>query len=83
MTIKITQKDIDKGERGGSCNGCAVARAASRAFGKPVAVGNIWAIEASTCRRLFSIPISMRWWQNCFDIGLEVKPVEFEVEVSD
>ena len=79
VKVSVTQDDINHGERR-SCARCPVARAMTRALGKPVSAGpdGWWTLGDGSIHRF---PLDVRANVMAYDeIGLMVP---FEFEVSD
>lgn len=77
MKIQVTQEDIDKGEKN-LCHKCAIALAATRAFGKPMKAMR-WRIEDPATGKSFTTPKEVGTFMFRYDDGLPVKPFEFEL----
>lgn len=74
MKIKVTEDDILMGTRKSSCR-CPVARAASRAYGKPIKVGNA---TYSHDGLAWPLPKEALAFIVAFDHFQYVKPFEFD-----
>jgi hypothetical protein len=86
LTITVTQEDIDLGEK---CNSmqCPVARAAARAFGRPVAVGKAGIYDPQVWNTMIcQMPGWVNRWIGEFDDipeTMNIGPIEFTVTVPD
>jgi len=77
MKIQVTQEDIEKGVRN-VCAWCPVARAATRAFGKPMKAMR-WRLEDVATGECIETPKEVSRWMFKFDDHQPVEPFEFEV----
>jgi hypothetical protein len=86
MRIRVTERDIDAGERG-ECLRCPMTLAANRATGK-----FCWVDFKDRAKRQLMLvidgvgcvplpPEARRWVKN-FDAGRRVKPLAFAVEIK-
>lgn len=80
MIIDVTQTDIDSGTRR-SIASCPLARALTRAFGRPVGAEDV-VIDFNKGWRIASLPKRAIAFRNNFDAGRPVMPFEFEIEVE-
>jgi hypothetical protein len=87
MRIRVTQRDIARGERG-DCLLCAITLSANRATGRRCRVD----FTGWCCRRLVliidggaiaaSLPPEARRWVKDYDAGRKVVPVAFAVQLQ-
>lgn len=68
LKVEVTQEDIDLGRRGFS-DSCALARALTRATGKPASVGlNLW-WRSKNRAETWPLTPAMREFRRAFDSG--------------
>lgn len=86
MLIRVTQEDIDHGQRG-FCATCPVALAATRAAGREIRIGySTWLAGTVTGwlqgERSGPLPKAVSEFIDRFDAGDPVQPFEFELELT-
>lgn len=79
MKITVTAEDIKEGHRGNACL-CPIALAMIRATKDEWAVGT-FSVRRRYQRRAFALPKRVMAWIFRFDIGKEVKPFSFTLDL--
>lgn len=80
MLIQVTKEDIENGVQR-NCEKCPLARAISRAFGKPIRVGAYLAqFFGAGLGESTDLPPNALAFRKAFDAGKPVQPFEFEIE---
>lgn len=80
MLIKVTQEDIDLGEKL-NCNECPVARAMSRAFDCKISTSSCYYRKEDKIKihNIHNLPVIVQNFIEKFDTALNIEPFEFEV----
>lgn len=84
LTVTVTQNDIDAGAPQ-NCRTCPVAKAASRATGETVFVGELLSCFSRRRELLWEVPLPrvVSEFVRAFDWGLSVRPFSFPLLVPD
>jgi hypothetical protein len=83
MKIKVTQEDIDNGQRK-SCSCCPVALAMKRVLDIDVKVGdNKFVLTSSDEFTILELPKEARIFIDAFDNDELVEPFEFEINLPE
>lgn len=82
MKIKVTQEDIEKGERTNACR-CPISRALTRmGFNNSVATHHLNIFPKGRIMKTIILPKEAKEFIRKFDNYMAVKPFEFELEIN-